>query len=150
MGAKIQAFDIFQTPLSSHYPLPLTWLCTQLFRHLIYWCALEKISLHFLTVSLKAVIYVQYRRCNKDLCVCEWVRCDWNINKIPKAIHTTPIINYQRYIPYALIHLARKFTSFFTFGRFTISSSIAVNTASNYMSNLYIYVSYCLSLFSWF
>ncbi len=22
MGAKIQAFDIFQTPLSSHYPLP--------------------------------------------------------------------------------------------------------------------------------
>ncbi len=24
MGAKIQAFDIFQTPLSSHYPLPLT------------------------------------------------------------------------------------------------------------------------------
>jgi hypothetical protein len=23
MGAKIQAFDIFQTPLSSHYPLPL-------------------------------------------------------------------------------------------------------------------------------
>jgi hypothetical protein len=26
MGAKIQAFDIFQTPLSSHYPLPLKWL----------------------------------------------------------------------------------------------------------------------------
>ncbi len=25
MGAKIQAFDIFQTPLSSHYPLPLIW-----------------------------------------------------------------------------------------------------------------------------
>jgi hypothetical protein len=24
IGAKIQAFDIFQTPLSSHYPLPLT------------------------------------------------------------------------------------------------------------------------------
>jgi hypothetical protein len=24
MGAKIQAFDIFQTPLSSHYPLPLS------------------------------------------------------------------------------------------------------------------------------
>ncbi len=23
MGAKIQAFDIFQAPLSSHYPLPL-------------------------------------------------------------------------------------------------------------------------------
>ncbi len=23
MGAKNQAFDIFQTPLSSHYPLPL-------------------------------------------------------------------------------------------------------------------------------
>ncbi len=23
MGAKIQAFDIFRTPLSSHYPLPL-------------------------------------------------------------------------------------------------------------------------------
>jgi hypothetical protein len=23
MGVKIQAFDIFQTPLSSHYPLPL-------------------------------------------------------------------------------------------------------------------------------
>jgi hypothetical protein len=23
MGAKIQAFDIFLTPLSSHYPLPL-------------------------------------------------------------------------------------------------------------------------------
>jgi hypothetical protein len=23
MGAKIQAFDIFQTPLSSHYPLHL-------------------------------------------------------------------------------------------------------------------------------
>jgi hypothetical protein len=23
MGAKIQAFDIFQTPLSSHYPLAL-------------------------------------------------------------------------------------------------------------------------------
>jgi hypothetical protein len=23
MGAKTQAFDIFQTPLSSHYPLPL-------------------------------------------------------------------------------------------------------------------------------
>ncbi len=23
MGAKIQAFDIFQTPHSSHYPLPL-------------------------------------------------------------------------------------------------------------------------------
>ncbi len=23
MGAKIQAIDIFQTPLSSHYPLPL-------------------------------------------------------------------------------------------------------------------------------
>jgi len=23
MGAEIQAFDIFQTPLSSHYPLPL-------------------------------------------------------------------------------------------------------------------------------
>ncbi len=23
MGAKIQAFDIFETPLSSHYPLPL-------------------------------------------------------------------------------------------------------------------------------
>jgi hypothetical protein len=33
MGAKIQAFDIFQTPLSSHYPLPLkshsySWKCT--------------------------------------------------------------------------------------------------------------------------
>ncbi len=27
MGAKIQAFDIFQTPLSSHYPLPLSRLC---------------------------------------------------------------------------------------------------------------------------
>ncbi len=26
MGAEIQAFDIFQTPLSSHYPLPLTAL----------------------------------------------------------------------------------------------------------------------------
>ncbi len=26
MGAKIQAFDIFQTPLSSHYPLPLSGL----------------------------------------------------------------------------------------------------------------------------
>ncbi len=25
MGAKIQAFDIFQTPLSSHYPLPLKY-----------------------------------------------------------------------------------------------------------------------------
>jgi hypothetical protein len=25
MGAKIQAFDIFQTPLSSHYPLPLNY-----------------------------------------------------------------------------------------------------------------------------
>ncbi len=24
MGAKIQAFDIFQTPLSSHFPLPLS------------------------------------------------------------------------------------------------------------------------------
>ncbi len=24
MGAKIQAFDIFQTPLSSHYPQPLS------------------------------------------------------------------------------------------------------------------------------
>ncbi len=24
MGAKTQAFDIFQTPLSSHYPLPVT------------------------------------------------------------------------------------------------------------------------------
>jgi hypothetical protein len=24
MGAKIHAFDIFQTPLSSHYPLPLS------------------------------------------------------------------------------------------------------------------------------
>ncbi len=23
MGANVQAFDIFQTPLSSHYPLPL-------------------------------------------------------------------------------------------------------------------------------
>ncbi len=23
MGAKIKAFEIFQTPLSSHYPLPL-------------------------------------------------------------------------------------------------------------------------------
>jgi hypothetical protein len=27
MGAKIQAFDIFQTPLSSHYPLPLLGSC---------------------------------------------------------------------------------------------------------------------------
>ncbi len=27
MGAKIQAFDIFQTPLSSHYPLPLIYTC---------------------------------------------------------------------------------------------------------------------------
>jgi hypothetical protein len=26
-GAKIQAFDIFQTPLSSHYPLPLNANC---------------------------------------------------------------------------------------------------------------------------
>jgi hypothetical protein len=26
MGAKIQAFDIFQTPLSSHYPQPLNKL----------------------------------------------------------------------------------------------------------------------------
>jgi hypothetical protein len=26
MGANIQAFDIFQTPLSSHYPLPLRCL----------------------------------------------------------------------------------------------------------------------------
>jgi hypothetical protein len=26
MGAKTQAFDIFQTPLSSHYPLPLSQL----------------------------------------------------------------------------------------------------------------------------
>jgi hypothetical protein len=25
MGAKILAFDIFQTPLSSHYPLPLRY-----------------------------------------------------------------------------------------------------------------------------
>jgi hypothetical protein len=24
MGAKIQEFDIFQTPLSSHYPLPIS------------------------------------------------------------------------------------------------------------------------------
>ncbi len=33
MGAKIQAFDIFQTLLSSHYPLPLiskkAMLCTE-------------------------------------------------------------------------------------------------------------------------
>jgi hypothetical protein len=25
MGDKTEAFDIFQTPLSSHYPLPLMW-----------------------------------------------------------------------------------------------------------------------------
>ena len=31
MGAKIQAFDIFQTPLSSHYPLPLMQSWIQLF-----------------------------------------------------------------------------------------------------------------------
>jgi hypothetical protein len=30
MGAKIQVFDIFQTPLSSHYPLPLNKKVTQL------------------------------------------------------------------------------------------------------------------------
>jgi hypothetical protein len=26
MGAKIQAFDIFQTPLGPHYPLPLSYI----------------------------------------------------------------------------------------------------------------------------
>jgi hypothetical protein len=26
MRAKIQAFDIFQTPISSHYPLPLRYI----------------------------------------------------------------------------------------------------------------------------
>jgi hypothetical protein len=30
MGAKIQAFDIFQTPLSSHYPLPLSAILSAL------------------------------------------------------------------------------------------------------------------------
>jgi hypothetical protein len=29
MGAKIQAFDIFQTPLSSHYPLPLKYISSK-------------------------------------------------------------------------------------------------------------------------
>ncbi len=31
MGAKIQAFDIFQTPLSYHYPLPLKGLCYHMY-----------------------------------------------------------------------------------------------------------------------
>ncbi len=30
MGAKIQAFDIFQTPLNSHYPLPLKPLSSEM------------------------------------------------------------------------------------------------------------------------
>jgi hypothetical protein len=30
MGAKIQAIDIFQTPLSSHYPLPLRFRASNL------------------------------------------------------------------------------------------------------------------------
>jgi hypothetical protein len=34
MGAKIQASDIFQTPLSSHYPLPLRVRC--LFRSFVH------------------------------------------------------------------------------------------------------------------
>ncbi len=50
MGAKIQAFDIFQTPLGSHYPLPLnapivsenkisgslTIVCASSFRHSLW------------------------------------------------------------------------------------------------------------------
>jgi hypothetical protein len=35
MGAKIQAFDIFQTPLSSHYPLPLTFNLNPYFSYFI-------------------------------------------------------------------------------------------------------------------
>jgi hypothetical protein len=37
MGAKIQAFDIFQTPLSSHYPLPLRWLWKVKLVRLVDW-----------------------------------------------------------------------------------------------------------------
>jgi hypothetical protein len=31
MGAKIQAFDIFQTPLSSHNPLPLIYIFSSIY-----------------------------------------------------------------------------------------------------------------------
>ncbi len=35
MGAKIQAFDIFQTPLNSHYPLPLSQKISDIYTRLI-------------------------------------------------------------------------------------------------------------------
>jgi hypothetical protein len=37
MGDKTQAFDIFQTPLSSHYPLPLiAILCSSVTGHGVF------------------------------------------------------------------------------------------------------------------
>jgi hypothetical protein len=42
MGAKIQAFDIFQTPLSSHYPLPLRLSCLAL--PPAWGCELQQVS----------------------------------------------------------------------------------------------------------
>jgi hypothetical protein len=37
MGTKTQAFDIFQTPLSSHYPLPLSEKVTKLKGVIAFW-----------------------------------------------------------------------------------------------------------------
>ncbi len=47
MGAKIQAFDIFQTPLSSHYPLPLI----QLFHIFLFLAIEEEAKVHFLSLG---------------------------------------------------------------------------------------------------
>ncbi len=43
MGAKIQAFDIFQTPLSSHYPLPLSTVNMYIYRYC--YCFIEILHL---------------------------------------------------------------------------------------------------------
>ncbi len=48
MGGKIQAFDMFQTSLSSHYPLPLTILF------------FNNLKLNLLQLALKPFLHTIY------------------------------------------------------------------------------------------
>ncbi len=60
MGAKIQAFDIFQTPLSSHYPLPLIKSSTMV-------CLAKGNNVQLILVDLEIVITSATRNCYGQL-----------------------------------------------------------------------------------
>ncbi len=61
MGAKIQAFDIFQTPLSSHYQLPLNssmkgmGVLRVLISDIHYWVFKQLYNLHAIISTLLVI-----------------------------------------------------------------------------------------------